>query len=252
MVTKKSNEGNLNIQELSTQTLEVDIIGESPIIMNAMSAKTMQDLLLPPKQKKTRADKEQTVRHDPLAEYRRSCYLRQDTDEGPTAIIFPAASIKAAMMNAALELPGTAKSQIGRLVWVEGSNIDIYGKPQMFMSVVKSAGMNRTPDVRTRAIIAKWCTRIKISYVTPALNETTLLRLLNAAGMISGLGDFRQDKGKGNFGRFRCAKPEEVELIMDSCSRKGQLNALDKIDFYDVETQRLYEWFCSEKKARGM
>lgn len=251
-MVKKVKDENLDIQALSKKTMEVYIIGESPIIMNAMSAKTMQDLLLPAKTKRTRADKEGSIRHDPLAEYRRSCYLRQEGDKGATAIIFPAASVKAAMMNAALELPGTAKSQIGRLVWVEGTHIDIFGKPQMFMSVVKSLGMNRTPDVRTRAIIVNWCTRIQISYITPALNETTLIRLLNAAGMIAGLGDFRQDKGKGNFGRFRCATSEEVLPIMTSCTREDQLKAFEKLDFYDVETERLYEWFCAERKSRGI
>ena len=93
------------------------------------------------------------------------------------------------MATAALETKGTNKTQIGRLVWVKDYTCDLYGVPELFMSVVRSADMNRTPDVRTRALLREWCLPVTIQFVKPQMTENAILQLLSNGGIIVGVGE---------------------------------------------------------------
>ena len=48
----------------------------------------------------------------------------------------------------ALETEGVTKVRINRGIYVVGEHINIWGKPYMNMSVVRSSDINRTPDIR--------------------------------------------------------------------------------------------------------
>src|SRR5690606_32985291 len=104
-----------------------------------------------PKGRKTAAEKASSLKHDPLQEFADSPYIDED-ESAPTYLQHLSSAFKNALKGAALDLPGANKSQIGRLTWVNGERVGIYGVPQIFCSVTRSADMNRTPDVRTRAI----------------------------------------------------------------------------------------------------
>ena len=248
MAKETNREAMIEIEALRTGRISPWLVGITPLILNSMSAKTLQTLLMP--RKKTAADKAQNLKHEPLDEYRSAPYKRTGT--GPTRIVFPAAAFKGAMCNAALEIPGAKKSQIGRLVWVEGDYLDVYGVPELLMSVVRSADMNKTPDVRTRAIIRKWAIRVPITFVQPTLNATSIIQLLSTAGLVIGVGDFRQEKGKGNYGQFQvCNEGGEYEAIVKSGGMKAQDAALETPKTYDEESRQLLEWFLAEKTKRG-
>jgi len=235
------------IEKMMTGRLVTNLVGTSPLIFNAMSAKARHELLLP-RGRKTAAEKAQTLKHDPISEYRNSCYKRRG--EGPTRLVFPASAIKCAIATAALEVPGAKKAQIGRLVWAVGDYVDIYGEPELFMSVVRSADMNKTPDVRTRAILREWCCKVDLRFVMPTMNEVAILRLLETAGLVIGLGDFRQEKGKGNYGQFQTADDADVKSLL-SRGMDVQDKALESPAMYDIETEELYDWYNEERKARG-
>jgi hypothetical protein len=245
---KKQEQGEVVIEKLGVGEASVWIKGQTPMIYNSMSAKVRHELLMP-KGRKTTADKAQNLKHDPIEEYRASVYRARV--KGPTELVFPCGAVKSAMCNAALEIPGAKKAQIGRLVWVQGESVDVYGVPRLFMSVVRSADMNKTPDVRTRAILPEWCCRVTVRFVMPTMNETTVARLLETAGLVIGLGDFRQEKGKGNYGQFSIADEADCKSLIASGGRAAQLAALDKPECYDVESRELLEWFVAERKARG-
>lgn len=238
----------IEIEGIRTGTISPWLVGRSPLILNAMSEKTRQSLLMP--RKKTAADKAQNLKHEPMDEYRNSAYKRTGT--GPTRIIFPASAFKGAMCNAALEIPGAKKAQIGRLVWVEGDTVDVYGVPELKMDVVRSADMNRTPDIRTRAILREWAVRLRITFVQPTLNATSIIQLLSTAGMIIGVGDYRQEKGRGSYGQFEVSNDGGAhEAIVKAGGMKAQDAALEKPEMYDEETKQLMEWFLAEKTKRG-
>jgi hypothetical protein len=236
------------IDEFKTGIVDFWIKGVTPYIYNAMSEKAKHDLLFPPG-KKTIADKQQNMKHDPLKEYQGSVYRKSD---GIRGLGIPAIQVKAAIMNAALEIPGITKTQIGRLVWVNASDmITMYGIPKLKMDIVRSAGMDKVPDVRTRAIVPEWCCHVQLNYVRPTINETAIARLVSTAGLIIGIGDFRQEKGKGNYGQFRIVPEDECKELVKTGNEKAQVAALEKPSCYDVESENLLEWFVNEKVKRG-
>ena len=69
-------------------------------------------------------------------------------------------------------------------------------------SVTRSADINKTPDVRTRAIIPEWCLSATVQFTKPLLKENAIVNLMAAAGLTQGIDDWRQQKGSGNYGAF--------------------------------------------------
>jgi hypothetical protein len=245
-------EAEVIIHEVPTSMDTFYVLGTSPFICNRMSQKAREELLLP-KGRKTAAEKATSLKHDPLQEFRASPYLSTRPDS-PTLIEALASMFKGAMKTAALDLPGARKTQIGRLVHVIGDRVSLFGVPQLFMSVVRSADMNRTPDVRTRAILPEWCAKVTISYVHSMIRTQSVANLLAAGGVTSGVGDFRPEKGAGNYGSYRVVSEDhpEVRMLMRSAGRDAQEAALAFPRSYDDETDELLSWYNVEVKRRGI
>jgi hypothetical protein len=242
-------DGEIQILEISKGIVEVCIVGVSPLICNRMSEKARQSLILPTG-RMTTAQKAVNLKHDPLAEFRSSPYI--NSEDGLTRIQLLASMFKGAMKTAALDLPGVAKSKIGRLVYVEGDRVEVYGIPQVMSAVTRSSDMNRTPDVRTRAILPRWACRISIAYVTPMINQKSVLNLLAAGGITAGIGDWRVEKGSGSYGQYKLVAPEDSEFlsILEE-GRVAQDAGLANPIAYDDETGDLLQWFNVEIDRRG-
>ena len=133
-------------------------------------------------------------------------------------------------------------------------NVPIYGEPKIFSAVTRSADMNKTPDVRTRAIIPEWASVINISYVAPTITVPMIMTLLTNAGIVSGVGDFRQEKGAGSFGRFKIVDADDAEFlrIVSEGNKEVQESALENPTPFDDETAALLEFFDSEVNRRGL
>ena len=237
------------IEQLMSGMATFWIKGKSPLIFHSMSSKAKHEFLFP-KGKKSKAEKEQTMKHDMMKEYFESTY-RSRGNNCPTRLVLPTTAVKATMMSAALEVQGLRKTQIGRLVWVLGSYIDVYGVPEMYTCMVRTADQAHTPDMRTRAIVPDWCCKFTVEYVVPTMNETTIGRLINTAGIVAGLGDFRSEKGKGNYGQFELCNESDVKAIVKNGGRVPQDKALTDPKFFDIETEELYTWYVAELKKRG-
>ena len=247
--TKKVEQGEIIIERISVGEASVWIKGETPLVYNAMSAKVKGELLMP-KGKKTAGEKATTMKHEPLTEYRSSVYRRRG--DGPTRLVFPAVSFKCAAVGAVRHLnAGLTMMQMKQLLWVPEDQIDIYGVPQMFMAVVRSADINHTPDIRTRAIVPQWCCNIRLRYVSANISDVAVARVLEAGGLLNGVGDFRQEKGKGNYGQFSLCDAKDVADIVKKGGMKQQDAALEKPEYYDSDTEELNEWFLEERKIRG-
>lgn len=251
MVVKAKKDEQISVMKVTTGKVEFCVLGETPIILNRLSEKTQRQLLLPPVRKNNAARASQ-LKHEPHEEYRSSPYKSAD-DNGPTRLLFPSAGFKKAMSSAALDTPGSQKAQIGRLTWVEGDYVNLYGIPELFMAPVRNSDIARTPDIRTRAIIPKWACRVSISYVMPILRETPVVHLLSNAGIMRGVGDGRQEKGTFNFGRFQLVDADNKEFleIIKAGGREAQDKALAQPAAYDAETAELLTWFVAEAARRG-
>lgn len=241
-----TNETEISILEVMQGELNACLLGIQPLIFNAMSEKVRHELLMPAP-KKNAAAKAANLKHQPLDEYRNSTYQNRDKD-ADTRLNFPASAFKRALASAALDIPGAAKAQIGRLVWCTGDRVDIYGVPKMLMAITRSADMNKTPDVRTRAIVPEWACRISLRFMKPILKDQVIANLLAAAGFTQGIGDWRQQKGAGSYGQFKLVSENDKDFVR-ICKQGGRVAqdaGLNAPTFYDEETERLYTWFNAE------
>lgn len=245
-------------KEVSMDALEMEmrigqlhclIVGTSPMIMHRFSAKAQRELLMP-SPKKNRAEKETSLKHDPIAEFRDSIYMNRDPST-PAAIHIPSNAFSAALANAALDVPGATKSQLMRLTTVTDTHIDLFGVPKLFMAMTRSSDMGRTPDVRTRAIFPRWACKVTISYIASLLKERQIANLLATAGLIIGIGDWRSQKG-GSYGGFRLAgkdDPEYLDIVKNE-GRKPQLAAIKSPVCFDADSEELMAWFEAELAKR--
>lgn len=252
MATKaKENGERIDIMEIVRGQIEFRILGTSPYICNRLSEKAKHTLILP-SGRKTEADKASTLKHDPVKEFRDSPYLLKDPS-APTLIAMLPAAFKQAMGTAALDMPGAKRTQIGRLVTVEWANQPLYGIPRLFMAITRSADMNRTPDVRTRAIIPEWACTLNVSFSKPILRDQAIINLVAAAGVHSGVGDWRQEKGSASYGSFKIVPADDPDWhrIVKEGGRKAQEEAFANPICHDEETESLMAWFDVEVKRRG-
>lgn len=222
------------------------VIGTAPLIFNRMAEKAKRSLLMGAT-RMNEAEKAANVKHNPPEEYRRSVY-RNPGDKPATRLRFPSPAFKGTVKTAALDMPGATKTAMGRRIWVPGFSVDIYGIPQMLMSVVRSADIARTPDIRTRAILPEWCCQVSVRFAQPLVTHSQLATLFAAGGILCGVGDWRQEKGSGSFGQFRlCDKSDpDFKRIMREGACAAQDRALQHITCYDEETQELLDFYEAE------
>lgn len=243
---KKAEAGVLEVHPLKRGDLTLKVVGETPLFFNSMSAKAQRSLLLGGG-RKTAAER-RDIKHSPRDEFRDSVYLSNDER---TLLGFPAAGVKGAMATAALETPGVTKSSVQRLIFLPQERVNIWGTPQLRCDVVRSADMAKTPDIRTRAFLPEWCAEVNIRFVT-SLSEASIVSLLSNAGLIVGLGDFRQEKGKGAFGAFRVVASDDADWarIAASGGYAQQKAAMEAPEPANEETRTLLGFFDEEVAKR--
>ena len=248
-----TQEATISILHVQQAKLKARILFTSPLVMNRLPKKAREQLLMPPLTK-NKAARQQTLKHDPPFEYRDSIYRCIDASS-PTLCHIPNGAFKKAIAQAAIDIPGSSKAQIGRLVSLATPTVALYGVPYLYMSVVRQAGLNRTPDIRTRAIFPQAACEIELRYIRQLIDEGDLIRLVAAAGIICGIGDGRTEKGTFDFGAFTVVEsgtPEEKQWldIVANQGRRPQEAALATPVAYDADTEELLAYFETEMIKR--
>lgn len=252
MAVKKAEATPVRIPELERITLECCIIGATPLYHNAMSAKAKRDLLIGGK-RKTAAEK-QEIKHDPEREFRTSMKLTDDP-AAPTRVVLPTPAFKAAMATAAKSTPSVTGTSVKRLIFMPEVDTGIYGIPKLKMDVVRNSDINKTPDIRTRAYMAEWAAILRVSYISPEFNRASIMAILANAGLVAGVGDFRQEKGHGSYGTFHLCSPDDPDFqrIVAEGGREAQEDALTNIRIADdVDSVLLYDMLLEEREARSL
>ena len=251
-VSKKTTTEAISIPVLKQGLIKLRLIGQTPMYFNSMSSKAKRDLLVGAG-RKTAAEKKE-IKHNPEQEFVDSFHTQA---KGKTLLCFPAAGVKGAMATAALETAGITKTSVQRLIFLPESHVQIWGKPYLKMDIVRSADMNKTPDVRTRAYLPNWCAEVDIKFVTPTLSAMAISSLLMNAGIIVGLGDFRQEKGRGSYGTFSVTGSEDMgeqQAIWDDITqeaREVQEMALEYPECADEQTAELMQFLQEERLRRA-
>lgn len=249
---KIESRNDIDVHPVRTGKMDVFVVGMSPFICNRLSEKAARELLMPRPGRLSAADKKTNLKHDPMSEFRASPYTILD-ETAPTFLAVPAGAFKGAICNAALDTGGISKAQIGRLTWIVGYDLPLFGIPQILLSIVRNSDQNHTPDVRSRAIVPQWATAFSINYVEPNLRNQHVADLLTNAGLICGVGDWRQQKGSGSFGQFRLVAPNDPDFLhlRKTAGRAEQIEAMANPEPHNAETKELLTWFGTELHRRG-
>lgn len=243
--------------DVSMGEVTVCVLGRSPLLLHCMGQKAKNELTTG-SQGKSAQDRKVLLKHDLPREYRESVY-RDHSENGPTRIQGLSVWFKKGISSMALDLAsGSSKTQLGRCVFVAGERIPIYGKPLVDIRPVILSGMSRSADMRTRAILPEWATRITVQYMRPTLNEKQVLQLAVAAGTFRGVGEYRPERGSGTFGQYEFVDPKDPRYtsilkqgrkVQDAMLTKTEF---EKEDFYELEMADIYTWWHEESVRREL
>jgi hypothetical protein len=211
--SKKVDVGGITIPRIEPAAFDIDIVGDTPLVVNSWSRKAIQQIL--DKQgKKANRGKEAK---DPQADFMGSRYISTDGWDG-----VPAGGMKGCLVNACRGVDGLPMTLAKRMIFVQGEGmtesgtelVRIHSKegPVLYTHPVK---IPSGADIRHRAMFKDWRIRLSIRYLANILSQEQVLNLLELAGFIEGLCEHRPgcpQNNTGNFGRFHILRNEDLAV----------------------------------------
>ena len=200
----------IQIDRIAAETIEVPIIGTTPLIMHRFSEKAKRQMLDAAQGKKTPKQPK-----DPEAEYEAAFYRLEDGTPGFPVGAFKDATIGGARFYGRNQVTMTGLRQY-LLGWPGEMGDDgrplarIEGEAEMREDVVR-VGRGGT-DLRYRPQFREWATTLTVVYASSALTRNSVLSLIDAGGMGVGVGEWRPERS-GEFGTYRIDPDREIEVI---------------------------------------
>jgi len=215
MAAAVKKEVGIELPALNIGTMAVTLIGDSPLIVHAWSAKAKKEML----DKQMGRAKGAKDKKDPTADFEASMYRLADGGYG-----FPSVAFKNAAVTAGTSVSGLTKIQARQAFHILGEDADIAGAfegsksrvnlvridggdPAMREDMVR-VGMG-TADLRYRPEFSTWRATILVRFNQNVLTEAQILNLLNVAGFAVGVGEWRPEKD-GQYGMFHVATEAEA------------------------------------------
>lgn len=216
----------------------VRVLGTTPLYLHRLGAKARKELMLGGNRKKP-ASTTRSLKHDPAKEYVDAMHLEENWHPH-TSLFLPAQCFKGAMATAAVDIQGLTKSGIQRQLFLPDEKSPVFGIPKLRCDIVRNSGVARTPDVRTRPCLEKWGAELRIRFCQPLLSTEDVVTLIRNAGMLIGVGDYRQEKGRGSYGCFDVI-PGNGDFPPELLDRDAQMKAIKSPEPYDVATEQLLD-----------
>lgn len=199
----------ITIAPLNIKNVEIAVVGDTPLIVHAWSAKAKQ-MMLDSHMKKAKAGR---LAKDPFQDFALALYWMDEAPEVPTEADvengrfgFPAIAFKSAAVSASA-LSGAKMTQMRQAFHIETELIEILGPaPSMRFDMAK-VGM--TTDTRFRGEFDPWGAILPVRYNASAISEAQLLSLFEAGGFGVGVGEWRPARN-GPHGRFHVARAGET------------------------------------------
>lgn len=205
---KKATEGVaevVTVHRLEMGTVDIPIVGISPLITNPWTEKAKE--LLRTSQgigvnKGATKAKREAKDIDAEIEGRLNVYRLSDGRNG-----FPATAFKSAMVRAAkvlLDMDMTTSRLLFHVTGVDDPElVAIAGEPKVYENFPRNA--NGNPDIRYRPIFYDWATTLRVSFVKSRIDAQSVYNLVDHAGQMVGIGEWRpgsKTSNTGSFGRF--------------------------------------------------
>lgn len=207
----------VSIPRADVVSLEVGIVGDTPLLMNKFTKSARDDML----GKQTgKATKGKDAR-DPEAEFRARIYRvdgeeqqedPRDVDPESGTFGIKTMAFKLAMADMAkqdgMDVAGT---HLRRGIQVLGEMTPIY-YDQIVMDerLVSLGGRGNTKTIRFRPKFLGWRADLRLRVMPVCVSVEQAVSLLNMAGTSVGVGDYRVESG-GNFGMFHVDVAESPE-----------------------------------------
>jgi hypothetical protein len=204
----------IELPPLALETIEIPLIGVSPLIVHAWSEKAMR-AMADKQQKKATKGREAK---DPFADFAGSLYWLSKKPETPTGedieaakFGLPSIAFKNAAVTACTSTGAITKVAARQAFHIDGEFVEIIGPPPAMREDVARVGMG-TADLRYRGEFDPWGVRIKVQINTAVISAEQVVNLLNLAGFAVGVAEWRPERN-GPFGRFRVASAGELEAL---------------------------------------
>ena len=191
------------IPAMKIKTMDLRIVGDSPLICHAWSEKAKR-MMLEKQTKRATAGRE--IR-DPFREFTESLYWLTPKPETPTMedVInakfgFPTVAFKAAAIDGAYQSGIVDKKTTLRGAFhILEEFAEIEGTPILREDMVR-IGMG-TADLRYRGEFKEWSTTLHIRFNENVISVEQLCNFFNVGGFACGIGEWRPSKD-GVYGRY--------------------------------------------------
>lgn len=208
----------IQLPRLDIQVLEVPIVGDTPLIVHAWSAKAKREML----GKQMKVAKAAKTAKDPVQDFEDSLYRMPGGGYG-----FPSVAFKAAAVTACTSVSGITKVAARQAFHMTGESVEVSGAydgvqmrtdlvrifgppPRMREDMVKIA--MGTADIRYRPEFFPWFTVLHVRFNANVLSPEQILNLLNTAGFCCGVGEWRSERDGMN-GAFHVADANEAKAM---------------------------------------
>lgn len=213
MATAKQSTA-IELPPLALETIEIPIIGTSPLIVHAWSEKALR-AMADKQQKKATKGREAK---NPRADFLGSLYWLSEAPASPTdddlaraRFGFPAVAFKSAAVTACTSTGAITKVAARQAFHVSGEMVEIIAPPPAMREDVTRVGMG-VADLRYRGQFDPWGARVRVEVNTAVISAEQVVNLFALAGFAVGVGEWRPERD-GGFGRFRIAPAGELEAI---------------------------------------
>jgi hypothetical protein len=186
----------IELPKLDLQRMEITIVGDSPLICHAWSAKAKKQML-DKQMKRARSKKEAK---SPEQDYEDSFYRLLTGGYG-----FPAVAFKSAMVGACRFVEGVKMTELRGALHIVGELVPIEGEPNPREDMVR-VGMG-TADIRYRPEFKEWKATLPIQFNASIISPEMIVNLLTLAGFGVGVGEWRPERN-GQYGRFHVQTEE--------------------------------------------
>lgn len=222
--TKKST--SVEIKPMELHTVDITIIGTTPLIVHAWSHKAKQQMLDKQRGKATKSKHEIKI---PVNDFMAACYWLteqpelgandeeaeanfQDAIAAGAKFGFPVTGIKqSAIMGAKRGGLDVVATELRGSFFLEGATeastndiAEIISEPPtMREDMVKVGGMSKTADIRYRPEFHNWEIPMRMTYnVNGKYSLEQLLNCFNVGGFVCGIGEWRPERD-GQNGMYR-------------------------------------------------
>ena len=204
---KKSESKTKDINaSMNLKSITIPIVGTTPLIMHKFSSKSVTQLkeIGEIESGMKQGGKKKNIA-DPEEDYQNSIYYFADGKRCG----MPAVALKSAMTYAGYQIYKKPQTQTRASIFVcpeeneTGDGlVEVQGEHRMREDMVRVGTINKVASPRYRAEFPEWKMNVTIQFFSDVISEEEVVKLLAAAGIASGLGEWRPQKG-GQMGMWR-------------------------------------------------